>query len=256
MKDIAIITGASSGMGKELVKLLPSSFSFDEVWVIARSLDKLEELKKIIPFAIKPISLDLSNEKSFDELTKLLEEEKPNVKFLANCSGFGKFALSTEIPLNDSLNMIDLNCKAVVAMCNITLNYMKEGAKILNIASVAGFQPIPYINVYGASKAFVLSYSRALNSELKQRKISVTAVCPFWTKTAFFDRANITKDAVVKKYVVMYDPVKVIKKALKDTIKGKELSIYGFKANFQVLLVKILPHSIVMKVWKNQQKLK
>ena len=111
--------------------------------------------------------------------------------------------------------------------------------------------------VYAASKAFVLSYSRALNQELKNRKIKITTVCPFWTKTAFFDRAKATKAKaeVVTKYVAMYDPKKVVKKAIKDSKRGKELSICGFIARSQVRLVNILPKKLVMKTWISQQKL-
>jgi short-subunit dehydrogenase len=134
---------------------------------------------------------------------------------------------------------------------------MSNGGRIINIASVAALQPIPYINVYGASKAFVLSYSRALNRELKDKKISVTAVCPFWTKTEFFDRAvEKDKEPVVKKYVAMYKPEQIVKRAFRDAIKRKDVSMYGFKARGQALLVKLLPHKIVMNVWQNQQKLK
>ena len=131
---------------------------------------------------------------------------------------------------------------------------MPDGSRIAQFASIAGFQPVPYINVYAATKAFVISYSRALNIELKPRKISVTCICPFWTKTAFFDRAVNQQNKVITYYAVMYDANKVINKAFKDLLKRKEISIYGFIANAQAKLVKILPHKLVMRVWCNQQK--
>ncbi len=254
---IAIVTGASSGIGKTFCQMLKNYFTFDEVWVIARRLDRLEELKKELPFKVRTISMDLSIGQSFEQLKSLLEEEKPQVELLINCSGFGRFEKSTDTDLATNLNMIDLNCKAVVSSCTVTLPYMPVGARIINIASVAALQPIPYINVYGATKAFVLSYSRALNRELKDKKISVTAVCPFWTKTEFFDRAvSKDKNPVVKKYVAMYKPEQIVKRAYRDAIRRKDVSFYGFKARSQALLVKLLPHSIVMNVWLNQQKLK
>lgn len=254
---IAIVTGASSGIGKTFCQTLKNYFTFDEIWVIARRLDRLEELKKELPFKVKTISMDLSIGQSFEQLKSLLEEEKPQVELLINCSGFGRFEKSTDTDLATNLNMIDLNCKAVVSSCTVVLPYMSMGARIINIASVAALQPIPYINVYGATKAFVLSYSRALNRELKDKKISVTAVCPFWTKTEFFDRAvSKDKNPVVKKYVAMYKPEQIVKRAYRDAIKRKDVSFYGFKARGQALLVKLLPHSIVMNVWLNQQKLK
>lgn len=256
MKKIAIVTGASSGLGKKFVELLCEYDSFDEVWAIARRKEKLEKLKEETPFPVKPIALDLSDRSSFKIFDALLQEEKPKVALLVNCSGFGKFGATVDTPLQENLNMTDLNCQAVVALCQLTLPYMQAGARIVNVASVAAFQPIPYINVYGATKAFVLSFSRALNRELKKQKISVTAVCPFWTKTEFFNRAvDAEKDAVVKKYVAMYTPEQIVKRAFRDVKKGKDVSKFGFIARFQAALAKILPHSFVMSYWQRQQNL-
>ncbi len=256
MKNIAIITGASSGIGKEFALKLNEHFSVDEIWAIARNENKLNELKAEITLPVKPLPLDLSKESSINDLKKFLEEELVNVSILINCSGFGKFDATENYPLSENMNMVDLNCKGLMGTCLTCLPFMQKGSKIINIASVAAFQPIPYINVYAASKAFVLYFSRALNGELKERGISVMAVCPFWTKTAFFDRAVTTKEPVVKKYIAMYDPKDIVKRAYKDIKKGKDVSKYGFKARAQAMLVKILPHSLVMKVWKKQQKLK
>ena len=130
---------------------------------------------------------------------------------------------------------------------------------MLLVASVAAFQPIPYIATYAASKAFVLSYGRALNRELRKSKgAKVLCVCPFWTKTAFFDRAiSEDQNKVVKKYAVMYKPAQIVNRAWKDAKKkNKDVSICGAYAKGQALLVKLLPHKMVMNVWLNQQSLK
>ena len=257
MKTIAVITGASSGIGKQFAETLKEAGNFDEVWVIARRIDRLQELANSMPFPTRAIALDLSEKASYKTYAALLEEEKPNIGLLINAGGFGKFCATTQTPVEVNLNMIDLNCEAIVALCQHTIPYMQKGAKIINIASVAAFQPIPYINVYGATKAFVLNYSRALNRELKKNGITVTAVCPFWTKTEFFNRSiDKDKDAVVKKYVAMYMPEQIVQRAWKDMKKGKDVSMYGFTARTQTLLAKILPHSFVMSYWMNQQKLK
>ncbi len=256
MKNIAVITGASSGIGKQFALTLKDQGKFDEVWVIARNLVRLEALKKHIPFPVKAISLDLSERSGLKTYETLLAMEKPNITLLINCSGFGKFAATMDSPLETGLNMMDLNCGAVFAMCHLSIPYMEKGAKIINIASVAAMQPIPYINIYGATKSFVLSFSRALNRELKKEGISVMAVCPFWTKTNFFDRAvNEEKERIVKKYIAMYEPEQIVEKAWCDLKKGKDVSIYGFKAKAQCMLVKLLPHSLVMSVWMKQQEL-
>ena len=255
MKTI-IVTGASSGIGKVFCQHLQNNFQFEQLIVIARRLDNLEELKNSLPFNVRTLPLDLTDQNSFSTLQTLLENEKPQVELLINCSGFGKFGKSTDTPLETNLNMIDLNCKAIVSMCQTVLPYMTKGARIINIASVAALQPIPYIAVYGASKAFVLSYSRALNRELKGQGISVTAVCPFWTKTEFFNHAVDKENQVVKKYIAMYEPEQIVKRAIRDAKKRKDVSFYGFKARGQALLVKLLPHKLVMTIWQNQQKLK
>lgn len=255
---IAVITGASSGMGKQFALKLKDNFSVDEVWLIARNRDRLNQTAENCGIPAKVFSMDLGDTNAYFEYINALKENNPDVALLVNCSGFGKFAAFCDTPMQDNLNMIDINCKALTAMTQLTLPYMHEGAKIVNVASVAAYQPIPYINVYAATKSYVLFFSRALNRELKSRKISVTAICPFWTKTTFFDRAinKDDKDVIVKKYAVLYDPEKVVDKAYKDVARGKEISIYGSYARFQCFLTKILPHKFVMNVWLSQQKLK
>lgn len=257
MKNIAIITGASSGIGREFVKTLKDHGNYDELWVIARSADKLQALSEETPIPVRPVPMDLSDPAFIGEMESLLQAENPAVRLLINASGYGKFDAVEKLSMEDDLGMIDLNCRALTAMTKLVLPYMHEGARIIEIASVAAFQPIPYINVYGASKAFVLSFSRALNREVRKRDIHVMALCPFWTKTAFFDRAvKKDEDAVVKKYVAMYETPFIVKKAWKALERGKDHVVPGFKAKAQVALVKILPHSLVMSIWMKQQKLK
>lgn len=254
---IAIITGASSGMGREFARQLPAWEKFDELWVIARRAERLEELKQELSVPVRPIALDLTDPEALAHYADLLEAAKPEVGLLANIAGFGKFGRYDQIPLSDSMKMIDLNCKALVAITESTLPYMKRGAKIVELDSLSAFQPVPYINVYGATKAFVLSYSRALNREVKGRGLSVTAVCPFWTKTNFFGRA-IAKDepVVVKKYAAMYEPEQIVARAWRDAKRGRDVSLYGFVTRAQTLLTKLLPHRVVMNVWMRQQKLR
>lgn len=256
MKKIAVITGASSGMGRRFAETVQEFGTYDEIWAIARRVDRLEELKNHTAFPVRTISLDLSDPASYEAYAALLREEQPEVGLLINASGFGKFRAVMDTPLEVNLNMVDLNCKAVMALCQLTVPYMPAGGQIINIASVAAFQPIPYINVYGATKAFVLSFSRALNRELRPRGVAVMAVCPFWTKTAFFDRAVVSEEKpVVKKYVAMYDPEDIVTRAWRDAKRGKDVSEYGFIARVQAGLAKILPHSLVMSVWMAQQDL-
>ena len=254
MKNIIVVTGASSGLGREFVRQL-DSYGVDEIWGIARDKGMQTEIQKELKTKFKYFAWDLTVDENFDTYVKHLNQGNVNVVMLVNCSGFGKFGRYDEIEVEASSNMIDLNCKALVKMTELTLPYMTEGARILQIASVAGFQPIPYISVYGATKAFVLSYSRAINQELKPRKISVSCICPFWTKTKFFDRAKVTEHDVVTKYIVMYEADKVVRYALKKAMKRKQVIIPGFVARMQVRMVKMIPVSSTMRIWLKQQKL-
>ncbi len=249
---IAIVTGASSGMGREFVLELDKVKSFDEIWVIARRASRLEALAGKTRAKIRPVCLDLTDSKSFDQLKGLLEAEKPEVSVLVNAAGFGYFKAFTDLPLADQLNMIDLNEKALVAVTYVTLPYMQKGSEIYNLGSLSSFQPVPYINVYGATKAFVLSHSRALNVELRPRGIRVMAVCPGWVKTEFFDTA--VSDDTITYYNRYYEANEVVLRAIRDMKKGKDVSVCGFPIRMQVLGVKLLPHRLVMQIWCGQQK--
>lgn len=256
MKNIIVVTGASSGIGKEFVCQLDKN-NYEEIWAISLNKEKLEILKNETKTKIRIIAIDLTKIENINIYRNLLEKENPNIKMLINCSGFGKFGRYDEISPEESANMIDLNCKALQLMTEYSIPYMHMGAKIVQIASVAGFQPIPYISVYAATKAFVISYSRALNVELKNKGINVTCVCPFWTKTNFINIATKTnsKHEVVSKYTAMYTPQQIVKKALKDISKNKELSIFGLKTRAQTILVKLLPTKLTMRIWVKQQNL-
>ena len=252
MKNIAVVTGASSGMGKEFVLRLVKENRFDEIWVIARRKERLEALQREVSIKIRPLPLDLTVPASIEKYKKLLAKEKPIVSVLVNASGVGRFNSFEETELEAQYNMIDLNVKAYVAMTHVTLPYLHEGSQVYQLCSLSSFQPVPYINVYGATKAFVLSFSRALNVELKGRGIKVMAVCPGWVKTEFFDHA--VTDNTITYYNRWFTPEQVIRRAFRDMKKGKDVSICGFSIRAQVLLTKLLPHRLIMKIWCKQQK--
>ncbi len=249
---IALITGASSGMGREFVLQLDAAEPFDEIWVVARRAERLEELRSLVRAPLRCLPMDLTAEESLVQLKKLLEEEKPEISILVNASGFGIFQSFAEAPLEGQLKMIDLNDKGLVAVTYLALPYMRRGSRIVNMGSLSSFQPVPYINVYGASKAFVLSFTRALGAELKPRGIRAMAVCPGWVRTEFFDTA-VTDPKVVTYYNRFYDAPEVVRRALRDLRRGRDVSVCGFPVRAQVLLVKLLPHRLVMRIWCRQQ---
>ena len=253
--NIAIVTGASSGMGREFVLQLSGYVQVDEIWVIARRADALENLKGEVSVPVRPISMDLLDMESFTAFQSLLEEEKPDIKLLVNAAGFGKFGAYHKVSLADDARMIDLNCKALVLMTRLCLPYMASGSHILQLDSLSAFQPVPYITTYGATKSFVLSYSRAMNRELKPRGIRMMTLNPGWVKTEFFDHAFQTNGSEVQYYDRLYEADAVVAKGLKDLYKSKrDYCVPGFPTRMQVRLVKLLPHSMVMNTWLSQQK--
>jgi len=254
-KKIAIVTGASSGMGREFAKTIPFKMNnIDEIWLIARNKELLKELQEEIIYETKVISLDLTREESFTKLSALYKKEDVEIVMLVNAAGYGIFDSVANTSFDDNIGMIDLNVTALTKMCLISIPRMTYHSSIINFASVAAFQPVPYINIYAATKAYVLSFSRSLNRELLPKGIKVMAVCPYWTKTNFFKRA-VTSNNVVKKYVAMYNPKDIITRAFIDLKKGKDVSKYGFIARAQIGLCKILPHKLIMSIWMYQQKL-
>lgn len=253
--NVAVVTGASSGMGREFVLQLSAYVSVDEIWVIARRADALTQLQEQVTVPLRIISLDLCKEKSFHAYDDLLRQKNPNVKLLVNAAGFGKFGSFEKIPMEDELRMIDLNCKALLAMTRLTLPYMNAGSHILQLDSLSAFQPVPYITTYGATKAFVLSYSRAMNAELKPKGIRMMSMNPGWVKTEFFNHAFQTNGGKVQYFDRLYEAKDVVATGLKDLYRTKkDYSVHGLPVRMQVRLVKLLPHSMVMRTWLGQQK--
>lgn len=255
MKTIAIITGASSGLGKEFVKLFLKEPEIDEIWAIARDKQKLQKLRQEAGGKIIIYSLDLSRAASIAEFETVLKDAKPTIKYLVNSAGYAKFCAYKDLSIQETVNMIDLNCSAVVSMSLASIPYMAAGSHIINIASQASFQPLPYQNVYSSTKAFVRNYSRALNVELKGTGISVIAVCPGWMRTALYDRAKIGADKATNNFVGMVMPDKVAIKALRDAKRNKDISVYGIYTKAAHFIAKILPQRVMMKIWLKQQNL-
>ena len=255
MKKIAVVTGASSGMGREFVRQLENFVAVDEIWVIARREEALAALQKEVIAKVRPLALDLMKPESFGAYAAALEEEKPDVKLLVNAAGFGKFGAWDRISLEEDMGMIDLNCKALVAMTRLTLPYMGKGSHVLQLDSLSAFQPVPFITTYGATKAFVLSYCRAMNAELKPRGIRMMAMNPGWVKTEFFIHSQKTNQGEVRYFNRLYEAKDVVATGLWDLYKTKKpYSVHGFPVRMQVRAVKLLPHSMVMQTWLNQQK--
>ncbi|MBQ2083517.1 MAG: SDR family NAD(P)-dependent oxidoreductase [Firmicutes bacterium] len=249
--NIAVITGASSGMGREFVYAVDREYELDELWVVARRKERLEELQEKCRAKVRPLAWDLADPASFERFRSLLEAEKPHIRVLVNAAGYGLFGTFEEMGLEEQLGIVDVNDKALTAMCLLSLPYMEKGDGIVNLGSNSSHQPVPFLNVYAASKAYVLSFSRGLGRELKPRGVHVMCVCPGWIKTEFMDTA--VRDDTIKYYDRWYTPQQVIEQGMKDLKMKKKVSILGAPVRRQVRLVKFLPVDVVMDTWCRQQ---
>ena len=247
MKKIAIITGASSGMGKEFVLSADKRYNLDEIWVVARREERLIKLQEEVTAKIVPLALDLTLPESLNVISTKLSVEKPDVKLLVNASGFGKMAEFVNSDPISNAGMVDLNLKALILITQTVLPYINEGGKIIEVGSMSSFEPVPHLSVYAATKSAVLSFSRALAFELKPKKIKVLCVCPYWVQTEFFSRAGEKEN--LKKFDILYKPEFIVSVAYKTIDKTKKNYVVpGKYAKLLRALAKILPHNFMMAV--------
>lgn len=245
MKKIAILTGATGGLGQEFLRQILEE-EIDEVWAIARNESRLSELRKQYGERVIPVSLDLSEMTGIRTIEDMLKEHKPHVEYLINNAGLAKMGNYADFSVEEIDRTINLNCKTPVMLSKICIPYMGKGSKILNISSASAFQPNPYINLYAASKAFERSYSRALNVELEGTGITSIAVCPSWVDTELLQK-EINGKKVKFPGIVTAD--KVVKQAIRDAKKGKDMSVCSLYVKCQHLNVKLMPQKLVMKLW-------
>ena len=262
-KNIIIITGASSGMGKEFVKQVDARFpKVDELWLVARREEKLNDIASSCNHKCRVLAYDLCKRQAQEELEVLMAKEYPQITMLVNSAGYGILGPFCETQnadgssgsyktiRTDQTGMVDLNCTALTFMTHLCIPYMKKGGRIIQLASSAAFLPQPKFAVYAATKSYVLSLSRALNEELYKDKIYVTAVCPGPVDTEFFERAEKGAERLFIKQFVMAKPDKVVAKALLDARSKKEISIYSLPIQAFCIISKLLPHKLMLMVMK------
>lgn len=247
---IVIVTGASSGLGKEFVRQIEHLYrELDEIWVIARRRERLERLKHDTRTPVRIFEGNLSETEIYEKLQVELELREPNIRMLVNAAGLGRIGTVAETACEEQLEMIDVNCRALTHMTRLCLPYMKKGSRIVNIASASAFCPQPSFSVYAATKSYVLSFSRSLGAELKEKGIYVTAVCSGPVNTEFFAAAGQKKISPIKA-AVMAEPEAVVRQALSDVKAKKELSVYGIAMKGAQAAAKVIPHSMILKLMK------
>lgn len=253
--NIAVITGASSGLGREFTKQISEKYkSIDEFWIMARRMDKLEELAGELNSNGKKVRIlcgDVTDKSSLSMYEDMLKKYNPFVRILVNAAGYGKIGHFDELPESENIGMCELNCTALTKMTYITIPYMKgKHADIINMASAAAFMPQPSFAVYAATKSYVLSLSYAIDREMKKDGISVTAVCPGPVSTDFFDIAETYHQSAFYKRMLRANPKRVVEKALRDTYHDSLVSVYGFSMKLFHVASKILPHGFMVKFLK------
>lgn len=248
--SIAIITGASSGIGREFAKQMKENLGVDNFWFVARRADKMEELRDKLGVNAKIISADLTEREGIDEVRLALEEEKPSVKYLINAAGFGKFGAFDELDEAYVARMIELNVKALVLITHMTIPYMERGGRIVELGSGSCFTPLPYFNTYSSSKVFVLHYTKSLNYEIKKYGLRATCFCPGWVETDFLDIASAGSSVTMPKATKpLLKKEKAVKKCIRAMVKGKTMCVTNWYTKLQHVLFKMLPDSILSRLW-------
>ena len=255
IRRIAVITGASSGLGELFARRIDEKYSnIDEIWLIARRKDRLDEVAKSLHKSVKVLKLDLTSDTAIQDLKDALTDNSVRVGLFVNAAGFGKIGNYEKISETDQLNMIDLNCRAAVATTLAVLPYMQAGDHIIEICSTAAFQPLQHMNIYAASKSFLYNYTRALRLELLPRKIVVTAVCPWWIKdTEFIGVArdgNSASAAAIKGFPLSARKEKIVRRALLASRIGLAVVTPDVMSFFHRIFAKILPRKFMLYFWE------
>lgn len=248
-KSIVIITGASSGMGKEFALQIDAHLrKTDEIWLIARSKDKLTELSKMMRNNTRVLAMDITKEAQIERLRDMLMDHNCKIRMLVNCAGYGVIGDFAQLNSEEQLGMIRLNCEALTHVTHCCIPFMARNSRIIQLASCAAFMPQPGFAVYAATKAYVDSFTKAIREELKGSGIYVTSVCPGPVDTPFFDIAERSGQMLSIKKLVMADSRNVVRKALKDACAKKSTSVYSLPIQAMRVLAKSVPHELVMPI--------
>jgi hypothetical protein len=246
----AIVTGASSGMGAEFCRRL-DAYGLDCIWLIARRKDKLDEVASSLKTPSKIFSLDLTDPDDIHALREAIDSEDPDIRYLVNCAGFGKFGMTWELSPVLTRSMIDLNVNALVEITNICIPHMKAGSHIIELDSLSAYVPMYDLNVYASTKAFVRHFCNGLREELREKGISVTEVSPGWVRTDFIDITLTESDVPKKVFNSTVSKEDVVDAALRAADKGKRRSVCGFSNRCIAAVAPHLPNFGAW-VWRGQ----
>ncbi len=248
----AVITGASSGLGRELVRQISDVFpEIESYWLIARRADRLEELATSLPDKTTAcLALDLCDPMSFIGFQEKLTAEQPEIALLVNCAGCGYLGRVGEMDTASQTRMVDLNIRALTAVTNMSVPYMTAGSRILNVSSIASFCPNPRMTVYSSTKAYVSSFTIGLAEELRRRGITATAVCPGPMETEFLRLAGIPGRSSTFEFLPYCDQVRVAGGALRAAREGRTIYTPMLLYKFYRVLAKVTPAKFLVRFVK------
>jgi short-subunit dehydrogenase len=242
-----LITGASSGIGEAFARKLAAEGH--DLFLVARSEEKLiavcNELGLNHNVRAQYVVIDLTEADAPARLLAETRERNLEIEFLINNAGFGSMGEFARRDLARELNMIDLNVRSLVELTYLFLQPMRERGRgsIINVASTAGFQAVPFMATYGATKAFVLSFSEALHEENRSFGINIMALCPGVTETGFFEASQVRRPPARTRQT----PEEVVEVALRGLKRGKSSVISGWSNFFMTESERVLPRSLVLK---------
>ncbi len=253
MKRVALITGASKGLGLELVIAVARAVpELDELWLVSRRMTVTPELSAACGAGknLRAFSLDLCQPASFDALREALEREDVRVRFLANNAGCGYLGNVAEMDAAKIARMNNLNVRAMSLMARLALPHMDAGSRVLNVSSIASFCPNARMTVYSACKAYVAAFSRGLGEELRGTGITVTSVCPGPMDTAFLTEGGIRGRSRMFRILPYCEPKRVAAGAVRAALRGR--GVYTPRAFFKLyrVLAKLLPHALLARLVK------
>lgn len=251
MKQTALITGASAGIGEALARLFAADGH--DVILVARRLDRLQTLAAALTkehgVAAYPIAADLRASTAPADIAREVERLGVSVDFLVNNAGFGSSGAFTTLPLGSELEQIQVNVQSLVHLTGLFVPGMvsRGRGRVLNVGSTAGFQPGPFMATYYATKAFVNSFSEALHFELNGTGVTVTVSCPGPVATEFAGIAGNDKSNLFQKSKVA-TPEEIAREAYAGMMKGKRLIVHGVKYRLMLQSLRISPRSAVLAV--------
>lgn len=249
---IAIVTGASAGLGREIVRQIEAVFpEIEQYWLIARRQNRLKELAASLPEGrAECLPLDLCDPMSFITLQEKLAAEQPEVALLVNNAGCGYLGNIGEVETATQTRMIDLNLRALTAVTNITVPFMAPGSRILNVSSIAAFCPNPRMTVYSAGKSYVSAFTIGLAEELRPKGITATAVCPAPMQTEFLEVGRIAGNSRMFERLPYCDQVQVAGGALRAARAGRTIYTPKLFYKFYRLVAKVTPVKLMVKFTK------